>query len=443
MAVGLAALTRLAGTKVLDRWGLRDRTHRVVFRATRTGFRTAGAAGRRFKAATRSHPVRLPASRDPGLFDLTPTEEQRLVRDTMAEFAAERLRPAAAEADEQACAPADLLAAGAELGLASIGIPEELGGAGTERSQLTSVLVAEQLGHGDLGLAVACLAPAAVGTALALWGDADQQATYLPAFTGRHVPVAALAVLEPRPLFDPFQLRTTARRTSGGFVLDGVKSLVPRAADAELLVVAADLDGEPALFVVEADGLTVEAEPSMGLRAASTGRVLLNAVKLPGGALLGGHDSGRDSGRDRGRDGQQPDAAYRECVRLSRLAWCALAVGGAQAVLDFVIPYVNERQAFGEPISHRQAVAFTVADMGIETDGMRLVTYRAASRATQGLPFAREVALARRLCVEHGMRIGSDGVQLLGGHGFVRDHPVQRWYRDLRAIGLMEGGLLA
>ena len=436
MAVGLAALTRLAGTKVLDRWGLRDRTHRAVFRAAKTGFRTAGAASRTFKAATRPHPVRLPASSDPGLFDLTPTEEQRLVRDTMAEFAAERLRPAAAEADEKACAPADLLAAGAELGLASIGIPEELGGAGTERSQLTSVLVAEQLGHGDLGLAVACLAPAAVGTALALWGGADQQATYLPAFTGRHVPVAALAVLEPRPLFDPFQLRTTARRTSGGFVLDGVKSLVPRAADAELLIIAAELDGEPALFVVEADGLTVEAEPAMGLRAASTGRVLLEGVKLPTGALLGSQANGRDGGR-------QPDSTYRECVRLARLAWCALAVGCAQAVLDYVIPYVNERRAFGEPISHRQAVAFTVADMGIETDGMRLVTYRAASRAAQGLPFAREVALARRLCVEHGMRIGSDGVQLLGGHGFVRDHPVQRWYRDLRAIGLMEGGLLA
>ena len=129
-------------------------------------------------------------------------------------------------------------------------------------------------------------------------------------------------------------------------------------------------------------------------------------------------------------------------MRLSRLAWCALSLGTAQAVLDYVIPYVNEREAFGEPISHRQSVAFMVANIGIELKGMRLVTYRAASRAAQGKSFAREVALARRLCAERGMQIGNDGVQLLGGHGFVKEHPVERWYRDLRAIGVMEGGVL-
>jgi len=103
---------------------------------------------------------------------------------------------------------------------------------------------------------------------------------------------------------------------------------------------------------------------------------------------------------------------------------------------------VNSREAFGEPISHRQSVAFMVANIGIELEGMKLVTYRAASRASQGLPFAREVALARRLCAEQGMRIGTDGVQLLGGHGFVKEHPVERWYRDLRAIGVLEGAVL-
>jgi alkylation response protein AidB-like acyl-CoA dehydrogenase len=108
-----------------------------------------------------------------------------------------------------------------------------------------------------------------------------------------------------------------------------------------------------------------------------------------------------------------------------------------------VIPYVKEREAFGEAIANRQAVAFAVADIAIELDGMRLVTWRAASRADQGKSFAREAALARSLCTRHGMRIGSDGVQLLGGHGYVKDHPVERWYRDLRAIGIMEGALLA
>jgi len=93
-------------------------------------------------------------------------------------------------------------------------------------------------------------------------------------------------------------------------------------------------------------------------------------------------------------------------------------------------------------VAHRQSVAFMVANMGIELEGMKLATYRAASRAEQGLDHAREVAIARRLCAEYGMRIGTDGVQLLGGHGFVKEHPVERWYRDLRAIGVLEGGLL-
>ena len=107
-----------------------------------------------------------------------------------------------------------------------------------------------------------------------------------------------------------------------------------------------------------------------------------------------------------------------------------------------MIPYVNERTAFGEPISNRQAVAFTVANIAIELEGMRLATYRAAGRVDQGLSFAREVALARRLSAERGMAIGSDGVQLLGGHGYVKEHPVERWYRDLRAAGVMEGALV-
>ena len=111
-------------------------------------------------------------------------------------------------------------------------------------------------------------------------------------------------------------------------------------------------------------------------------------------------------------------------------------------MLDYVKDYVNGREAFGEPISHRQSVAFMVADMAIEVQAMRLLTWKAASRATRGQDFAREVGLARQLCTEKGMRIGLDGVQLLGGHGFVKEHPVERWYRDLRAVGVMEGAVL-
>ena len=276
---------------------------------------------------------------------------------------------------------------------------------------------------------LATLAPAAVSTAIGLWGDADQQSTYLPEFTGENVPAAALAVHEPGALFDPFELSTKARRDGDDIVIDGLKALVPRACDAELFVIAADLEETgPALLVVEAktDGLLVQPEPAIGVRAAATGELKLDGVRVPGTALLG----------------EGAPEVYAECIRLSRIAWCAMAVGTAQGALDFLIPYVKERKAFGEPISHRQAVAFNMSDIAIEVEGMRLVTYRAASLVDQGKDFAREAGIARKLCADKGFRVGSDAVQLLGGHGYVKEYPVERWYRDLRTAGVIEGGLL-
>jgi alkylation response protein AidB-like acyl-CoA dehydrogenase len=430
MGVGLAALNRLASTAAIDKLKLRKPIERAVYEGSKAGFRGVGVANRTFAAVQkRSKPERPGTATGRDLFDLTPSDEQKMIVDATREFAAEQLRPIAAQADTDCEAPAGLLKrVNAELGVTLVSIPEPLGGMGHERSATTSALVAEAMAHGDMGLAVACLAPAAVSTALVLWGDEDQQATYLPSFVGDDVPAAALAVLEPRPLFDPFRLDTTARRTPGGYRLSGVKSLVPRASTAELFIVAAALEGAPALFVLESGtkGVLIEGEPAMGLRAASTARLVLEDVDVPGGALL--------------REGSAN--IYADCIRLSRIGWAALACGTGKAVLDYVIPYVNERQAFGEPISHRQAVAFMVANIGIELEGARLVTLRAASRAEQGKSFAREAALARRLTSEYGMKIGSDGVQLLGGHGYVKEHPVERWYRDLRATAVMEGVVL-
>jgi alkylation response protein AidB-like acyl-CoA dehydrogenase len=436
---GLAAVNRLAGSPTLDRLGIRRRTERAVFTLTRTGFTTATAASRAFVAVrNRSTPARPATPRPPDLFDLTPTDDQRMLVDVVREFAAERVRPAAQDADAACRTPDGITATAAELGITQIGVPEEVGGLAGERTAVTNVLVAEALAHGDLGIAVACLAPAAVSSALSLWGTAEQQGQYLPAFVADAPPAAALTLLEPRPAFDPMVLRTRAVEVPGGYVLDGVKSLVPLATQAELFVVGAHLDGHgPALFIVESgsQGLSVESEPAMGLRAAGMGRLVLDGVEVPRTALLAGDETAADGGT--------AEDPYLQCVRLSRLGWCALAVGAGQAVLDHVIPYVNGRVAFGEPISHRQAVAFAVADIAIELEGMRLVTYRAAARAEQGLSYARETALARRLCGDKGMLIGSSGVQLLGGHGYVKEHPVERWYRDLRAIGLMEGVVLA
>ncbi len=430
MGLGLRALNRMAGSPLLDKVGARKPLERALYRGARGGFRTAGAASRAFTAASKlTSPARQRPSSSSGLFDLTPDEEQQMLREAVGAFAAEQLRPAALDADHACSTPPELLAQAAELGVGILGVPEAVGGVMSEQSALTGVLVSEALAHGDMGIALAALAPGAVASALGLWGDADQQASYLPAFTSENAPAAALALLEPRALFDPLTLSTKARREEGDWVLSGVKSLVPLAAKSELFVIAADAQGlGPALFLVESStkGLFVEAEPAMGLRAAATGKVTLEDAHVPAGALLG--------------EGKRE--IYEECVQRARIAWCALAVGTAQAVLDYVIPYVNERTAFGEAISNRQAVAFSVADIGIELEGMRLLTYRAASRAEEGKSFAREAALARRLCAQKGAHIGSDGVQLLGGHGYIKEHPVERWYRDLRAAGVMEGALL-
>jgi alkylation response protein AidB-like acyl-CoA dehydrogenase len=430
MAVGLRALNKVASSSAIDRLGLRDPTLRLLHHASKTTGRTAARAGRTFAAAQRlSRPARQPRTGSSDLFDLEPTEEQQLLRESVREFALAELRGVASAADADRAVPPALLAQANELGLAMVGVPEELGGVVQERAATTTVLMSEALALGDMGIAVACLAPAAVSTALSLWGDAQQQATYLPAFVGEDVPAAALAVMEPQPLMNPFALQTSARPSRGGYELNGVKALVPRAGDGELFVIAADLQRQgPALFIVESKttGVSVEPDPAMGVRAAGTGKLILENVQLPATALLG--------------DGEP--SVYNECIALARLAWCALAVGTGQAVLDYVTDYVKERKAFGEPISNRQAVAFAVANIAIELDGLRLLTYRAAARVDRGLPFSREVALGRRLCADHAMAIGSDGVQLLGGHGYIKEHPVERWYRDLRAAGLMEGALL-
>jgi alkylation response protein AidB-like acyl-CoA dehydrogenase len=425
--LAVAALNRLASSDLLDSLGLRRASEQTVYRVTSAGFRTAGSVGRSFaRAGKRTQGNRVPAAKNNGLFDLTPGEDEQMLADVVGEFAQEMVRPAASEANEACAAPEELLKASLEIGLPILGVPEDLGGIATERSAMAGTLVHEALAKGDMGLAVAALAPGAVATALSLWGTDEQQSTYLPAFTGDEVPAAALALSEPRALFDPLAPATTAEQRGDGYVLNGVKSGVVRGSEAELFIVGAELDGEPQLFIVEssADGITIESDPSMGLRAASLSRLVLKDVAVEKISLLG-------------------DAAdYLECVRCSRLAWCALAVGTGQAVLDYVTPYVKEREAFGEPIAHRQSVAFMVANIAIELQGMRLVTYKAASRVAQGKPADREIALARRLCAERGMQIGLDGVQLLGGHGFVKEHPVERWYRDLRAIGLMEGAVL-
>lgn len=426
--IGLALITPLVGQEFLDRYGLRDTLNKTLRYGVKTAFSAAGATTRQIK---RVQGLGKPATRlkpsGSDYFDLTPDEDQKLIIETVQEFAEEILRPAAHDADDAASYPKDLIAKAAELGITAINIPEDFDGIAAHRSTVTTALVAEALAYGDMGLALPILAPGGVASALTHWGSADQQATYLPEFAGENVPQACVAIAEPHALFDPTALKTTAVRTPSGYRLSGVKSLVPAAADAELFIIGAQLNGKPALFIVESasEGLTVKADPSMGIRAAALGKVELDNVAVPLHNRLG--------------EDEASDGDYSEAVALARLGWAALAVGTSHAVLDYVIPYIKEREAFGEPIAHRQSVAFMAANIAIELDGLRLITWRGASRAEQGLPFIREAALAHKFGADKGMQIGLDGVQLLGGHGYTKEHPVERWYRDLRAIGVAEG----
>jgi len=429
IGMALSALNRLAGWQWLDKLGMRRTAERTAYRLTKSGFQVLTTSARAFKASGNrgNKPTRLPPpGRTTDLFDLNITDEQQMIRDSVQGFARDVLREQAEQADAASHTSGDTQTQARELGLSFFAVPEALGGAANERSTVTSLLVAEDLAWGDMGQAVAILAPIGVANALTQWGSVQQQDKYLNAFAAEAAPLATIAVCENRPLFDPMVLHTSATRDGEHWILNGEKSLVPLAAEAELFLVAAATDDSPAVFIVEggSKGLTIGDNPPMGIRAAAARPLRLDNVRIPAENRLGGDDFD-----------------YRAFIDLGTLAWCALAVGTAQAVLDYVVPYVNQRQAFGEPISRRQAVAFTVADMATELEAMRLLTWRAACRAEQGKPFQRETHLARTLTKDKAMRIGTDGVQLLGGHGFTHEYPVERWYRDLRVTGVAFGGL--
>ncbi|KRE42529.1 acyl-CoA dehydrogenase family protein [Knoellia sp. Soil729] len=426
--LGLRLISKVGGLPVMADPKVRGRAERILNRGAHGGFKAQVAVGRAFTKSAGSGAATRPATtRRSGRFDLTPTEDQQMLQQAASDLADEVIRPAGSRADAERAVPDEVRDAMQQMGLALVGVPVELGGIAEERSAVAGVLVLEQLARGDMGIAVSQMATAAVATALALYGDSDQQATYLPHFTGDEpVTAAALALQEPQPLFDPFDLVTTAVAQGDSLVLNGTKALVANADRAEIFVVSAMVDGEARLVVVEAatEGVTIEDDPAMGVRAAHTGRVVLTDVTVPTTNVLGTTDDHRDA------------------VRRGRVAWAAAACGTARAVLDQVTAYARERKAFGEPIGQRQAVAFMIADIAVELDGLRLATLKAASRLDAATDAAQVVGEVRALTATHAVQIGSHAVQMLGGHGFVKEFDNERWYRDLRGAGVLEGTLL-
>ncbi|MBV1870434.1 MAG: acyl-CoA dehydrogenase family protein [Gammaproteobacteria bacterium] len=365
-------------------------------------------------------------SEQAALFDLTLTEEQRITREVMKKFSELRLRAISRDADEAGEAPEGFYNSTMELGLSLIPIPEKAGGAGMPRSPVANMLNAEDLGKGDMSLALGTLTPLAFINTVIDNGTLAQQEAFLSPLVSEEFVPATIALMEPLATFEPTDLQTKAAKSGDSYVLNGVKNTVILGDTAEQILVIAEENGIAAGYIVPAgtEGLSVENEKNMGLHAVNTSKVTLDNVTVPAINKLGSEEQPFDLQR---------------LLDLSRLGICAMSLGCAEAMLEYVTEYVNERVAFGEPISHRQSVAFMVANIVIELESMRLMVYRAAARAEQGLDFHREAYLAQVICAEKAMEIGNNGVQLLGGHGFIREHMVELWYRNLRSVGVLEG----
>jgi len=355
-------------------------------------------------------------------------EEQQLIRDTVVSFAREEVRPRAREADEQGIVPAPLVQKGWELGLVQSIIPEEYGGFGSRHSALTGAVVAEELAYGDLAIALHLLAPRVIAVPLVEFGGAELKRGVLPRFCGDAFEPGAAAVMEPRMTFDASAPLTTLTREGDDYVLSGEKCYVPLGADSRYFLVLAGLangDGaSPRAVLVERDtpGLTVgPREANMGLKALATTGLTLNACKVPRENVLG----------------DQQSAA--RLANLWRVALSAMAVGVARAAFDYAREYAKERRAFGQAIGQKQAIAFMLAEMAIEVDAMRLLTWEAAWKLDRNEDATREAFLARRYSADATLKIADNALQVLGGHGYIRDHLVELFLRNARCFAIVEG----
>jgi alkylation response protein AidB-like acyl-CoA dehydrogenase len=356
------------------------------------------------------------------------TEEQEVVRDALHDFAESALRPVGRDCDESEAIPEELLEQTWELGLVSTQLPDAYGGGGEDRSPVTNALVLEELAWGDATLAAAAVAPASFAYAVADQGTEEQKRELLPMFCGAKYHAASLAWVEPGPTFEPWLPRTIAEPKGDGFVLSGAKSFVPMADRASHFLVVCRNNGSLDAFVVprDAEGLTIgERDKNVGLRGLPTATLELERVELPSSARLGG-DAGCDAAR---------------LLNQSRTALSAVMVGLSRAVLEYAVPYAKEREAFDQAIAQKQAIAFKLADMHIETESMRWLTWKAASELEQGLDATRAAHLVRSYAAEHSMWIADEGIQVLGGHGFIREHPVEMWYRNARTLSVLEATL--
>ena len=354
------------------------------------------------------------------------SEEQELVRETLREFAAEILRPLGRECDETSSIPDELLQSAWEFGLTSTQIPADCGGGGEERALVTNAIVLEELAYGDAALALALAAPSQFANAILDYGTDEQKKKYLPLFCGEQFHAASLALLEPGPVAEPMRPRTQAEPKGDGWVLSGQKSFVVLGDRAShFLVFARNLDGVDAFIVArDAEGLTIsEPELNMGLKGLTTVGLDLERVEVAAGDRLGG----------------EAGCSVAQLINNSRVALGSVLLGLSRAVLDYCVPYSKDRVAFDEPISKKQSIAFRLAEMHIECEAMRNLIWQAASYLENGRDASAQARYARTYVNEKALWIADNGIQVLGGHGFIREHPVEMWFRHARTLSVLEG----
>lgn len=354
------------------------------------------------------------------------TDEQRELQRLAHDFAARELRPVAPEWDEREAYPPELLAKAAKAGLTSYAIPTEYGGGGA--GSVTSALISEELSWGCAGLASTIQATMFPARPLVRFGTPAQRRLYLPLLAREQGTLAAIAFTEAHAGSDLAAIRTEARRDGDGYILRGEKVYVTNGGTADLTLVFAKLDGAITAFIVERGDERVTAgrtERKVGLRASHTGSILFDDARIPADRLVG-------------EEGQGFEIAL-DFFQASRPQVAAAAVGLARAAFEHATEYAREREAFGRPILNRQGVGFKLADMAIQIEAARLLVWRACAAVDAGEDAGLLGSYAKAFAADMAMSVTTDAVQVLGGAGIMRDHPVEKWLRDAKVFQIVEG----
>ena len=361
-------------------------------------------------------------------FDLT--ADQREIQDLARRFTADRITPFAAEWDETHHYPVDVWKAAGDLGFGSIYVSEESGGIALGR--LEAALIMEAMAYG-------CPATSAFISIhnMAAWmidrfGSAELKARFLPDLVSMDK-IASYCLTEPGSGSDAAALKTTARRDGDDFVLNGTKQFISGAGYNDVYVVMVRTGEEKSrgisALVVEKDtpGLSFGApEKKLGWNASPTAQVIFEDCRVPAANLVGGEGEGFKIAMA-GLDG-------------GRLNIGACSLGGAQRCLDEAIRYTKERQQFGQPVAEFQNTQFTLADMATDLEASRALLYLAAAKVTANAPDkSRFSAMAKRLATDNGSAIVDAALQLHGGYGYLKDYPIERFWRDLRVHSILEG----